>query len=56
MQGLETYPPQFGSESNGAATEYEHAKQFLSSKGAKDDRNKKCGTLSKSEWDATCKL
>lgn len=52
MQGLETFPAQFGNETNGATEEYEHARKFLTTK---DDRNKKCGTLSQSEWDAACK-
>lgn len=52
MQGLETFPAQFGNELNGAIDEYEHASKFLTNK---DDRNKKCGTLSLSEWDAACK-
>lgn len=55
MQGLETYPPQFGAGLNGPNTEYEHAKTFLATKGIKEDRHKKCGTLSESEWEATCK-
>lgn len=52
MQGLETFPAQFGNDINGATEEYEHAIKFLKTK---DDRNKKCGTLSQSEWDAACK-
>lgn len=52
MQAMETFTAQFGNETNGAKEEYEHASKFLTKK---DDRNKKCGTLSQSEWDAACK-
>lgn len=34
--------------------EYKHAKEYLLQKGGYDNR-RKCGTLSASEWEATCK-
>lgn len=46
MNALETYPSHHHSKSEGNNDEYNHvAKKF--------DRNTKCGTLSKSEWEAT---
>lgn len=52
MQGLETYPAQYRNQLNGTEDEYEHAAKYLASK---DESNPKCGTLSRSEWEAACK-
>lgn len=52
-RSLETYPPQHGMQLVGnAEDDYEHAKLCLE----KDGRHARLGTLSKSEWEATCKL
>lgn len=48
MKALETYPSGNKAEDDEAdANEYEHAKNYQTSK---------CGTLSKSEWEAACKF
>lgn len=49
MNALETYPSHHHLKNEGNNDEYNHvARKF--------DRNTKCGTLSKSEWEATSKL
>lgn len=53
MQGLQAYPPQDEPLTDAVREQFEHASRFLSNK---DDRHKKCGTLSKDEWEATCKF
>lgn len=51
MRGLEAYPPFPGTSSLGSAKDdYVHAEEFL-----KNDKNSRIGTLSKSEWEASCK-
>lgn len=54
MAGLETYPPNssatlFGTEED----DYTHANEFIKKEGRD---NLRIGTLSKSEWEASCKL
>lgn len=54
MNALEVYPP-FNNKHNNDGDEeeeYGHAKKLLATG---NDRNRKCGTLSKSEWEAACK-
>lgn len=56
MQALETYPPfnrnrEKSSEDQESNDEYVHVKQYNSPK-----KGRKCGTLSKSEWEAACKF
>lgn len=50
MNALETYPPQNPREAAdlAASLEYAHVKNF--------SRGRSCGTLSKYEWEASCKL
>lgn len=49
MNALETYPSYHHSKSDGNTDNYAHvARKF--------DRNTKCGTLSKSEWEAISKF
>lgn len=50
MQGLETYSPFHGGDNVADKSEYEHVMPQTS----RYDRSKKFGTLSKSEWEATC--
>lgn len=52
MQGLQTYPPQDEPLTDDIREQFAHAIKFMSKQ---NDRNKKCGTLSKDEWEATCK-
>lgn len=53
MRSLETFPPQQGTQLVGTADDdYEHAKVCIEKEG----RNMRVGTLSKSEWEASCKL
>lgn len=53
MQGLQVYP----SHEQGAEhrEQFAHAAEFLATRDG-GDRQKKCGTLSKAEWEATCEL
>ncbi|XP_018574132.1 mRNA cap guanine-N7 methyltransferase isoform X2 [Anoplophora glabripennis] len=54
MAGLETYPPNATSSLVGTdSNDYTHASEFIKKEG-KD--NLQVGTLSKSEWEASCKL
>ena len=56
MQAVERYGLQGNRNmSRSNEDEYKHAKDFLIQKGGYDNR-KRCGTLSASEWEATCKL
>lgn len=51
MKAMESYPKNAQAPDNNAddeAVEYEHAQDVAS-------RGSKCGTLSKSEWEAACK-
>lgn len=52
MQGLETYAPYQNGDHVADKSEYDHVMPQTS----RYDRSKKFGTLSKSEWEATCKL
>ncbi|KAK7575449.1 hypothetical protein V9T40_011735 [Parthenolecanium corni] len=52
MQAFETYPAFGGSELQGKVEEYIHADEYM--KRHRDCR--RIGTLSKSEWEATCKF
>ena len=52
MQGLEAYP-RYSRENREDEDEYEHAKAYVSAKGG-GNRFFKVGTLSKSEWEASC--
>lgn len=52
MNSLETYPPQDGTTLVGTNYDYKHADEFLKTQ---DSPNAKVGTLSKSEWEASCK-
>lgn len=55
MQSLETYPPHKGNPLVGTAKhDYKHAGDYLDEK--QQDRDQKIGTLSRSEWEAVCKL
>lgn len=52
MRSLETYPPPQGTTLVGTVhDDYAHAEEFLKKEGS----NQKIGTLSKSEWEASCK-
>lgn len=52
MRSLEAYPPPQGVAPVGTAPDdYTHAEEFLKAEGS----NQKIGTLSKSEWEASCK-
>lgn len=51
MTALETYHPNNINNNN---EEYKHAANFLAKKGDSYSR-KSCGTLSKSQWEASCK-
>lgn len=54
MNSLETFPPNEGASLVGTADDdYKHAQEFLKNE---DGSNVKLGTLSKSEWEASCKL
>lgn len=48
MNALETYPAHYHKKSEGNDDKYSHVNK-------KFDRNIKCGTLSKSEWEASSK-
>lgn len=55
MQALETFPPfnrnrEKAPEATETNDEYAHVKQYNSPR-----KGRKCGTLSKSEWEAACK-
>lgn len=57
MQALEVYPPMHRADREDKSAdddaEYEHVRKVLGS--PKKDRPQRCGTLSKSEWEAACK-
>lgn len=56
MKALETYPPQNRDDAKEPENpaEYEHVRKLMDS--PKKDRSQRYGTLSKSEWEAACKL
>lgn len=47
MKALETYPSYTRNNDPDASTEFAHVKGY--------SRGRSCGTLSKSEWEASCK-
>lgn len=51
MQGLQTY--QTHDQSVEQQEQFSHAAEFMASRDP-SDRQKKCATLSKAEWEATC--
>lgn len=57
MQGLQTYPThehQQHNQSPELRAQFAHAAEYLATKDG-PERHKKCATLSKAEWEATCK-
>lgn len=56
MQGLQTYPTHEHYPQNltpDVREQFAHAAEYLATKEG-GDRHKKCATLSKAEWEATC--
>lgn len=56
MKGLETYPPPDNCKPIGTSEDYRHVEEYINRKFGDRTHNVSIGTLSNSEWEASCKF